>query len=731
MSDHGVLPDKGAKTVHTHCGYCNAGCGVTVTVDGLGKVAKIAPDKENPHTWHDFCAKGRTAAEVISHPRRITTPMRRVGSGYVEATWEEAIRDISSRLNTIIDRDGSDAVGCYMGNPAAFNSPNVPFNNAFMDAIGTGQRYHVGSVDENNLHVVSEAMYGSSWLLLVSDVDDCDFFVVVGSNPAVSVAMWIEVVPGGWRRMLDRQKQGATIVVVDPIRTESAAAASEHLAIRPGQDWALLLGMLKVILDEGLEHAADCAELHGMGDVRHLVAEADLADLAARCDIPVSNIQDLARRYATARTAQLVTRTGVSHHVTGTIGEWLGRLLVHVTGRADRPGGQFYQRGFSNTAALAQRMFPESTHISRVAGRPMVAGAHTVAELADEILTPGEGRIRAMVINSGNPVVSGPDGDKLDRALADLELLVAVDLVQRESHRHADWLIPGTHWLERNDLSILTNQFRDEPYVHYGRRAVDAPPGVRNEWEFFTDLTLAMGRPLFGVRGVNTFIKTTRTLARILNRPGLAFHPSWLDRLLVRIGGRITYKDILDHPHGWVFGEREFGHLKNNLLTPDKKIHAAPPQFVRECRRLLGSAHPQAPAGYPYQLSNKRSRHSMNSWLNEGPSLHKKGRGNDVEIHPKDAAEIGVTDGDRVRVRSTVGSLETTVQISDAPRPGVVVMKHGWGSRIFDPVNGGAPESHGTNRNLLIPDDNLDPLSQSPAMNSTFVAVERIGPIPL
>lgn len=255
---------------------------------------------------------------------------------------------------------------------------------------------------------------------------------------------------------------------------------------------------------------------------------------------------------------------------------------------------------------------------------------------------------------------------------------------------------------------------------------MDPPPGVRNEWEFFTDLTLAMGKPLFGVRGVNTFVKATRALARVLRRPGLAFHPSWMDRLLVRLSNRIKYKDIFEHPHGWVFAEREFGHLKKNLLTPDKEINVAPPEFVSECRRLLRSPRPQAPAGYPYQLSNQRSRHSMNSWLNELPGLHKKHRGNDLGVNPKDAAEIGVVDGDRVRVSSTVASVETTVRISDALRPGVLVMKHGWGSRVFDPMHGGAPESYGTNRNLLIPGNELDPLSQNPGLSSTYVAVERM-----
>lgn len=453
-------PD-GSRTVTTHCGYCVAVCGVIVTLDAEGAVAKIAPDKQNPHTWHDFCGKGRTGGELVSHPRRITAPMRRVGDGYVEATWEEAIRDIAERLNAIVDRDGPNAVGGYWGNPGGGNPANIPFHNAFLDSIGSRQRYCVGSVDQNNLHVVAQALYGSPWFVLVPDIDDCDFFLLLGSNPAVSASNWLESNPGGWRRMLERQRHGATIVVVDPVRTESAEAATEHLAIRPGQDWALLLAILKVIIDEGLEHPGDCAELRGMDAVRALVQEADLTDLAARCDIPVETIEDLARRFATARTAQLTTRTGVAHHTSGTVGEWLGRLLIHVTGRVDRPGGQSFQRGFVDTAKLAARMEPKTEHISRVAGRPMVAGGHAVAELPDEILTPGVGLIRAMVINSGNPVVSGPDGAKLDRALADLELLVAVDLVQRESHRHAHWLIPGTHWLERDDLWTLTNQLQD------------------------------------------------------------------------------------------------------------------------------------------------------------------------------------------------------------------------------------------------------------------------------
>ncbi|PRC47096.1 formate dehydrogenase, partial [Mycobacterium sp. ITM-2017-0098] len=246
--------------------------------------------------------------------------MRRVGNSYVEATWDEAITDIAARMNAVIDADCPDAVGVYYGNPAGFSSSNIIFMNGWLDAVGTRSRYFVGSIDQNAMHVVADAMYGSILMAPVSDIDNCDYFLLVGTNPAVSAWNWLETVPGGWRRALERQAQGATIVVVDPLRTESADKADVHLAVRPAQDWALLLAMVKVILDEGLEHTEDCTDLAtGVDDLRALVADADLDDLAARCDVDRAQIEEVARDFAAARGAMVVTRTGVSMHLTGTI----------------------------------------------------------------------------------------------------------------------------------------------------------------------------------------------------------------------------------------------------------------------------------------------------------------------------------------------------------------------------------------------------------------------------
>ncbi|WP_099020485.1 molybdopterin-containing oxidoreductase family protein [Mycolicibacterium palauense] len=722
-------------TTYTFCRYCHAACGIEVTVRD-NRAEKISPDRQNPHTWRDFCAKGRTAAQMVEHPRRLRTPLRRVpvGAGYryVEASWEEALSDIAARLNAVIDADGPDAVGAYYGNPAGYSSSNLIFFNALLDAIGTGNRYAVGSVDQNALHVVAEEMYGSSLMVPVSDVDECDFFLLVGTNPAVSAWNWLETVPGGWRRALDRQQRGATIVVVDPVRTETAERADAHLAVYPGQDWALLLGMVKVILDEGLEHRADCRELAtGVGDLRRLAAAADLDDLAARCDIPRSRIEWLARSFATARTAMAITRTGVSLHPAGTVGEWLGQVLNVITGRMDRPGGRRFEAGYVDALRMAG-LAKNPDHLSRVTGRPMVAGAHALAELPAEITTPGPGRIRAVLLNCGNPVVSGPDGAALDAALAQLDLLVAVDLVQRESHRHAHWLLPAAHWLERADLLAFTSGMHDEPFIQYGARVLDPPAGVREEWRVFTDLALAMRRPLFGVRGVNGFIAATRRLAALTRRPALAFGPHWLDRLVLatsrRFGGRrVRWRDVIAHPHGMVLGPREYGRFRAALRTDDGRVHAAPAPFVARAHELLAATRPAVPAEFPLLLGNRRRRHSMNSWLNELPGLHPAGRANEVLIHPHDARALGVRDGDRVRVSSTVAAVELAAVISDRPRPGMVLIDHGWGSRIFDPAGGTDPQRFGVNRNLLVDGAALDPLSQTSAMDSGRVRVERLA----
>ncbi|MCW3014520.1 MAG: molybdopterin dinucleotide-binding region [Solirubrobacterales bacterium] len=713
-----------AETRFTYCRICETRCGIAVTVEGNRAVA-IGPDRNHAYNYRDFCVKGKTAAEVVEHPRRLRTPMKRVGDRYVEASWEEATREIGATLNRIIADDGADAVGMYNGNPWGYSFSHATFSSAWMEAIGSASRYNVGSIDQHSEMLVAELMYGSALMPLVPDVDDCDCFFLIGMNPAESRFNWVASAPDGWARVLGRQRDGAQVIIVDPRRTPSAERADIHLAIRPGQDWALLLAMLKIILDNGWTDPLACSEATGYHLLRELTADADLDGLATRCGIPPEAIEDVARRFGTARTAMAWNHTGVSQTLTGTVGNWLTHVLNLVTGRTDRPGGRRFERGFVDVAKLWDNMAPANSATSRVRGLPKVINTISLSELPAEITTPGPGQMKALIIDAGNPVVSGPDGETLDAALQELELLVCIDLVQRESHRHAHWLIPGWHWLERDEFHPLWGSLEERPFVQYAFRALDPPEGIKEEWEFFTNLALEMRRPLFGKPGFNAIVRSSRVVARLTGKPGLAFSPNWVTWAMLRMGGRLKWRDIKSRPHGWVYGEKEYGNLRKSLLTDDGRIQAAPESIFAEARRLLKSPPPESDKRYPLLLINRRRLQSMNSWTNELPGLFGRQRHNELEMHEDDAAALGLATGDVALVTSATGEVELPVRVSEAVRPGVVVSEHGWGSRIFDPHGDAEPVLYGANRNLLVSNEQLDPLSQIPALNGTPVAVAK------
>ncbi len=712
------------KTVFTHCHYCVSLCGIAVDVDDANtKVLNIAPDRDNPFSWRDFCRKGQSAAGIRDHPKRLTTPMRRVGDRYVAATYEEAIADIAERFNRIIEQHGPDAVGSYHGNPLGHNFGDSTVHSGLLAAIGTGNRFWVGSLDQNNLHVVQEEMFGCELMSVPTDVDDCECFLLIGMDPAVSRFGWIEVIPSGWSRALAARDKGADLIVVDPRVTTSSREATTHVLIKPGEDWAFLLGLIRIIVDEGWNKQPEAVPVNGLEAFFDLVRATDLAALSDRCEVPIDQMHDVARRFAHARTAACVTHTGVAHSGTGTVAEWLSQLLNIITNRMDMPGGKRYERGYVDLPQAWSMMAPKSKHRTRLRNLPTIAGYHSVTELADEILTPGERQIRGMLICSGNPVVSGAAGDKLDRALSGLDLLVAVDLVQRESHRHAHWLIPGTHWLEREGLHLAFGSLMDKPYAQYARRCLEPKAGVREEWRFYADLALAMKRPLFGFRGVNSVVRASRRLAKIPGLAALEFGPAWFEWLMVAAERRIKLKDIKRAPHGYLYDDKRYGDLAKSLRTASKAVECAPPALMEECRRLLASRPAGVSEDFPFTLINRRHRESLNSWMNENAGLFQHYRGNQAEMHPEDMLELGLQEGDRVRINSDTGAIELTVTASAGGRTGLITIPHGWGSRIFDANRPGEFESWGENRNRLVNDQDIDPLSQTPLLNLTRVNV--------
>ena len=693
-------------TAYTHCLICEQLCGLEVSLrDGV--IESIRPDKQNPYTWRDFCVKGQQAHEVAASPWRVRAPMKRIGDRYVEASYDEAIDDIATRLKTIIAAHGKDAVAGYLGNPMGFSAGASAWHFGFLDAIGTSQKYGVQSIDSNAKHVACDAMFGLETLALIPHIDGTDFALLIGTNPAVSKFNWGGKVPNGWRRLKDRMRAGAQVVVVDPRRSETAAAASLHVAALPETDWAFLLGMIKVILDEGRQRLPADYEVIGLAGLAALAGSASLDQLAAICDVPASQITETARGFAEAQRAFAFAGTGPALGRHGVLTHWLTLALNVLTDRIDREGGRFAP-GWPYNLPMAKPQ-GEPKRRSRVRGIETVVGLHSVSELADEIETPGQGQIRALILGGGNPVSTGAEGAHLAKALGELDLLVSVDLFRRESHRDAHWLIPAVHFLEREEVHVALHSYNDLPFIQATRQVVAPPPGVRPEWTFYRDLAVAMGTEVYGGH-----IRT----------------PDELAEGMIARSGTITLGDVRAQPHGLIYGERTMGHFIAFMRSEGRSVALCPDRLASALKEAVaGDSRIAAPPPGSYRVISRRRNGMMNSSLAETTGIIGSDETQDtVEINRVDALAAGIAEGDCLEVRSAVGALSARALLSDAVRPGAVVMVQGWGSPVLDPASSAVHFRLGNERNKLVSDLDLDPLSAAPRLNGTRVSITMESP---
>lgn len=696
------------KTVHTCCQICEQMCGLSVQVDN-GKVVRIDPDKENAHNWRDYCVKGALSYLALEHPQRIRRPMKRVGDKYVETSYAEAIADIGARLGAIVKQHGPHAVGAYLGNPGGFSFGAVSFYNMLADGIGTRNKFYTGSIDQNALNVVFEKMFGSGWVALQRDVDACMCFLLIGTNPAISAFNWQGHVADGWHRVLAAKEAGAELIVVDPRRTESAAKATLHVAPLPETDWAFVLAVIHIIFARGWENRERFAHSKGIDAVREIALAAKPEELAQRCDVPLATIERVAAAFAKAPSAMAMAHTGAGQGRNGTLTIWLTTVLNLITNRIEAPGGLFYaEDALLNLIDVSGEIMPAANTVSRVRGSSSVNGFLPIGEIPDEINTPGEGQIRAMLIHGGNPVVTGPDGQALATALDQLDLLVCCDLFQRDSHRNADWLIPAVHMLEREELHLLIHSLNPAAWAQLSRQVVPPPEGMQPEWMFYRDLGLALELPL---------MKAMESVS-----------PLMLAQMLMQKSKSLKWEDVVAAEHGTGTPSKpiEFGSLFRLLKTPDGKIAAAPAEFLDLLgQRLREPMQRPSRAEYPLQLITRRSMYLMNSWSHETSVTNlKRPLGDTVELNAADAAHCGIVDGQPVRVVSATGAVSVRAVLSDAVRSGVAVMAHGWGGKTYDPLRGGFTEHGGVNRNLLVSNTDVDPLSYVPRLNGCEVRIE-------
>jgi anaerobic selenocysteine-containing dehydrogenase len=698
------------KTLHHRaCHLCEAICGLTIETtseEGLDtRITSIKGDALDSFSRGHICPKAVALQDIQNDPDRLRQPMLRVGSEWQPIEWQAAFDLVAERLFNIQQRHGQDAVASYQGNPSVHNYGLMTHSNYFIGLLKTRNRFSATSVDQLPHHLSSYLMYGHGLLLPIPDIDHTDFMLILGGNPLASNGS-IMTVPDVEKRLKAIQKRGGKVVVIDPRRSETAAIADQHLFVRPGGDAALLFGLLNTLFEEKLTRVTHLP-VDGLDEVRAAIAHLTAESMSARCGIPAEQIRQLARDFAAADKAVCYGRMGISTQSFGTLCHWLVQLINLVTGNLDRVGG-----ALCTEPAVDMVGSTSGGHFnrwqSRVSGLPEYAGELPVSALAEEMLVEGQGQVRALITVAGNPVLSTPNGRKLEEALDGLEFMLSIDLYINETTRYADLILPSTSALENDHYDTTFNLFAVRNVTRFNRAILEKPAGALHDWEIFVGLAQAFAKR--AERELKPTISPAQMIDRGL-RAGLYGDAS---------EHKLSVEMLRDHPHGL-----DLGALKPNLAprlkTANQRVQAAPPVIMADLARFA-IEQAAAPEG-ELLLIGRRHVRSNNSWMHNYHRLVKGKPRHQLLMHPDDLSSRGLSDGQWVRVSSRVGVIEVQVLGSIEMMPGVVSLPHGWGHARPGVQMGIASDQPGVSANDLTDERQLDSLSGNAALNGVPVQV--------
>ena len=754
------MPYRGAmsrRIAYRTCPLCEATCGLELHLEG-DELVLVRGDPDDVFSHGFLCPKGAALPKLEHDPDRLQRPLVRTGRGaeatWREVDWDEAFAIIAERLPAVVAEHGRDAVGVYLGNPSAHNLASLVHGRALLQALGTTNVFTASTVDQMPKQVSAGLMFGAPLSIPIPDVDRTDYLLVLGANPyASNGSLWTAPdLPG---RIEALQARGGRLVVVDPRRTRTAEVADEHLAIRPGTDALFLFALVHVFVAESRIALGPHLEPHvdGVHDVAALARPFSPEAVAPVCGIDAEVIRRIARELSAAPRAAVYGRIGTCTQEFGTLASWLVDVVNVLTGNLDRPGGAM----FTLPAAGSSTAFPApgpgrgvrlDRRRSRVRSAPEVFGEYPAACMAEEIDTPGDGRIRAMITIAGNPVLSTPDGARLDAALASLDFMVSIDIYRNETTRHADVILPAPPSLAKGHYDLALYQLAIRNVANYSPPVRELADHEMAEWEIMVRLgaiALGLGTDV-DVDAVDAMI--TRTLVdKAVTRPGSDVEGRDPDELMAEVAHRRGPEKALDvmlrtGPYGDGFGAKpdglslavleanphglDFGpltpRLPEILRTPNSRVDLAPKAIVGDVARLRVALDAGA-TGAGLVLIGRRDLRSNNSWMHNIEVLVKGKERCTLQVHPDDAASRGLGDGDDARVASSAGELVATVEVTDAVRPGVVSLPHGWGHDAEGADLGVARRYAGVNSNLLSPADALDPLSGNAVLNGIPVEV--------
>jgi anaerobic selenocysteine-containing dehydrogenase len=696
------------------CPLCEASCGILVDTDGE-RIRSIRGDGADPFSRGYVCPKATALADLHDDPDRVRAPLIRDGSRWREVSWDDALDRAAQGLVGIRQAHGRDAVAMYYGNPVAHNLGLMTHALPFAGALRTKNVYSASSVDQLPQMLAAFRMFGHLALIPVPDLDRTGYFLIFGANPVVSNGS-LMTAPDMRRRLRAIRERGGRVVVVDPRRTETAEIADEHVAIRPGTDALLLAAMLHVVFEEGWARLGRLeGRVKNVDALAAFVRELPPERVAHRTGVAPEITRRIAGDFAREPGAACYGRVGLCTQRHGTLAAWLAQALNLVTGHLDDVGGMMLTTPAVDAVAILSRLGLRGTYDrwrSRVRHLPEFGGDLPVATLADEIEVDGPGRVRALLTVAGNPVLSAPNGRRLDRALGTLEHVVSIDGYLNETTRHAHVLLPPAPPLSRSHYDLALYAFAVRNVAKYSEPVIPRQASERLDWEIMAELAARVFVP--------------RRLRRLAVLAGRRLRPERILDALLRIGPhRLTLAKLRRSPHGVDLGPLEPGRFADRIATPDRKADAAPGDLLDEARAQLLVDVDRATTG-ELLLIGRRQLRGKNSWMHNSQRLTKGPPRCTLLVHPRDAASRHLASGDLARLGSETGAVVVPVEVTDAMLPGVVCLPHGWGHDRDGTRLGVARQQPGASINDVTSDLHLDTLSGNAGFNGLAVTLQRV-----
>lgn len=705
------------------CNLCEAMCGLEIEFNGKDIIA-IRGDKDDPFSKGHICPKPIALQDVYNDPDRLKYPVRRTDDGWQRISWDEAYDEVVRNLKAVQARHGRNAVGIYLGNPVVHNPGTLLFGPPFIRSLRTKNRFSATSVDQLPHHFAAYYMFGHQLLLPVPDVDRTQFMLILGANPLQSNGS-IMTAAGIEGRLKAIQKRGGKIVVVDPRYTLTAKLADAHHPIKPGTDAFLLAALAHTVFEENL---ADPGRLGAFSDglevARAAVADFPPESVAGATGIDAGAIRQLARDFAAADSAVSYGRIGVSTHAFGGLCNWLVNLLNIITGNMDEPGGAMFALPAVDIMRIS-RPGSRGRWTSRVRGLPEFAGELPVSVLGEEMLTEGEGQIKAMVTIAGNPVLSTPNGGQLEQGFAGLEFMVAIDIYINETTRHANIILPPTTGLETEHYDLAFHALAVRNTAKYSEALFEKDSDQRHDWQILRALRNRMEK------GVKPWWKFDRfkvlSPGRIIDL-GLRFGPYGSGDIKALLGSGLRLKHLRDNPHGIDFGPL-VPIFPQRLGTSNKRINLAPQIILDDLARLRASLEGDTEAqqnGFNLLLIGRRDLRSNNSWMHNSERLVRGKARCTLLMHADDAEAHQLEDGQCVCVESRVGQVTIPLEVTDTIMRGVVSIPHGWGHDRDGVQLSVAAQHPGASINDLTDDQQVDRLTGNAVFSGVPVKVRAV-----